>query len=437
MKEAKPEWYARLKRGPFEGNVFDSELQREVEARAQSGQSGRTGKTRRTGRTRLNIRAVSLGAAAVLLIVLAALATSGRPFDSGRQASIGGGGEEESTISFGYAMDQLRLGMTQEEVLQALGDDSVGLSVRRDFPQEHREDPNDMSTWSAVDLWRYDFGVRDGYEVRQGNGVDNLEDAFDLDGIRSGEIQAQLIINWRDRKVERVIAKMRSGDGTIGTTRLGPVIEHDAPLAAEEPPEAEPKASDSSPDPELPAPNEGIRAVGSSGAGQFQLRPVKSGDESVQTLGAPSCLGQETDAHFFGDYELFFHRPSGEETVVQSFEQLEMIWKGNDTLEFRQLEFADMELFLFLPRYTDCHALEFYAYGVDKATGEASNYTFRDGENDLPYWTTSPQELPKVEDGMLVVEGGRWAGQDGAVRYTFEPVPDKHQLRLADEERIP
>ena len=292
MKEAKPEWYARLKRGPFEGDVFDSELQREVEARAESGQPGRKRRRGRTGKTRLNIRTVALGAAAVLLIVLAALATSGRPVDSGRQASIRGGGEQEPLISFESYM-------------------------------------------------------------------------------------------------------------------------------------------------ELPVPNEGIRAVGSSGSGQFQLRPVKSGDESVQTLGAPSCLGQETDVHFFGDYELFFHRPSGEEAVVQSFEQLEMIWKGKETLEFRQLEFADMELFLFLPRYTDCHALEFYAYGVDKATGEASNYTFRDGENDLPYWTTSPQELPKVEDGMLVVEGGRWAGQDGAMRYTFEPVPDKHQLRLVDEERIP
>ncbi|MFB9278840.1 hypothetical protein [Cohnella cellulosilytica] len=438
MKEAKPEWYARLKKGPFEGDVFASELQRELEARAESGQPGRKRWTRRTGKTRLNIRTVALGAAAVLLIVLAALATSGRPFDAGRQASIGGGGEQEPLISFESSMDRLRLGMTQEEVRQALGSDYAGMSVRRDFPQEHREDPNDMSTWSAVDLWRYDFGVRNGYEVRQGEAVNDPEDGFDLDGIRSGEIEAQLIINWRDGKVERGIAKMRSGEGAIGTTRLGPVIEHDAPLTdIEKPPEADPTVSDSSSAPELPAPNGGIRAVGSSGSGQFQLRPVKSGDESVQTLGAPSCLGQETDVHFFGDYELFFHRPSGEEAVVQSFEQLEMIWKGKETLEFRQLDFADMELFLFLPRYTDCHALEFYAYGVDKATGEASNYTFRDGENDLPYWTTSPQELPKVKDGKLVVEGGRWAGQDGAMRYTFEPVPDKHQLRLVDEERIP
>jgi len=431
LKEAKPEWYARLKQGPFEGDVFGPDLQREVEARAQSSRK------RRTGKTRPNVRAIALAAAAVLLIALAALATSDRPFDSGRQASIGGGGEEEPVASFESAMDRLRLGMTQEEALQALGNDYVGMSVRRDFSQEHREDPNDLSTWSAVDQWRYDFGVRDGYEVREGEAVNDPEDGFDLDGIRSGKVDAQLIINWRESKVERVIAKIHSGEGAIGTTRLGPIIEHEAPLAEEDSPEEDPSAADSSPDPELPAPNEGIRAIGSSSAGQFQLRPVKSGDESVQTLGAPSCLGQETDVRLFGDYELFFRRPSGEETLVQSFGQLEMIWQRNETIEFRQLDFPEIELFVFLPRYADCHALEFYAYGVDKATGEATNYTFWDSKRDLPVWATSPEKLPEVLDGKLVVEGGRGAGQDGAVRYLFEPIPDKHQLRLADEERIP
>lgn len=340
-------------------------------------------------------------------------------------------------MTVGNFMDRLRIGMTQEEVRQAFGNDYEGMSVRRDFPQEHREDPNDISTWSAVDLWRYDFGVRDGYEVRQGEAVNDPEDGFDLDGIRNGEIEAQLIINWRDRKVERVIAKMHSGEGTIGTTRLGPVIEHDAPLAVGEPPGADPTASDSSSDSELPTPNEGIRAVGDSAAGKLQLRPDKSGDESVRMLGAPSCLGQETDVRFLGNYELVLHRLSGEETVVQSFEQLEMIWQGNETIEFRKLELPDIELFVFLPRYADCHALDFYVYGVDKATGEAANYTFRDGEKNHLAWTTSPEELPKAADGRLVVEGGRGAGQDGAVRYIFEPVPEKHQLRLADEERIP
>ncbi len=424
MKETKPEWYARLKQGPFEGDAFDSELRRAVEARAQSGRMNRP-----AGR-RLNARAAVLAAAAVLLIVLAALATLSQPFGSNRLASIGGGGEEEPARSFGYSMDRLRIGMSEEEVLQAIGGDYAGVSVRRDFPQEHREDPNDMSTWSAVDLWRYDFGVRDGYTVRQGHGVDSPEDGFDLDGIRSGEIEAQLIINWRDRKVERVIAKMNSGEDAIGTTYLGP-------NPPESPPVNPPMADDSLADRELPVPNEGIRAVGDSSSGLFQLRPVKAGDETVQTLGAPSCLGQETDVRFLGDYELVFLRPSGEETVVQRFERLEMVWQGKETIEFAKLDFPDSELLLFLPRYADCHALEFYAYGVDKATGDVSNYTFRNGENEFPYWTTSPSDLPKAADGKLVVEGGRAAGQDGATRYVFAPDPGRHQFVLESEERIP
>ncbi|TVY01169.1 hypothetical protein [Cohnella terricola] len=422
MKDRKPDWYERLKNGPFREDAFGSDQQREVEVRAQSG-----GKLKR--RRRLNGKAAAL-MAACLIVALVAIAALSQPFSSDRQASVGGGSEEEQMMTGQFAMDHLQVGMSQEEVLQLYGDDNEGQSVNRDFQQGHKEDPNDMSTWNAVDLWRYDYGVRNGYQVKRGDGTQDPEGGFDLYGIRNGEIQSQLIIYWRDRKLERAIVKMNAGDGAIGTMQIGPAV-------AEAPPTDPPPADDPPAEPDLPIPNEGVRAVGDASSGQFQLRPRKDGEEKIQMLGAPSCLGQETDVQLLGDYDLFLVRPSGEETLVQRFEQLEMIRRGNDAAEFTKLDFPNIEMFLFFPRYTDCHGLEFYAYGIDKVTGEASNYTFRDGETDFPNWVTSTVDLPRASEGKLIVEGGRWAGQDNATRSIFVPDSGKHEWVLESEERIP
>ncbi|TFE24509.1 hypothetical protein [Cohnella luojiensis] len=420
MSDHKPEWYARLRKGPFEKAIFDSKMQQEMESHTKAEWS-------KSPKRRLNPWAAAVVAAVFLFIAIALVPAASQPFGSFRQS---GGNADEPVMPIQYVLDHLQVGMSEEGVKQAFGDDFDGQGVRRDFAQGHKEDPNDMSTWSAVDTWRYDFGVNDGYVIAQNSGDTDEEAIFDLQGIRNGKIESQLVVYWKDRKVERAIFKDMDIEGNILTTQIGPGVE-------EAPPTEPPANDDPSGNPEMPPPNEGVRAVGDTSFGLFQLRPAKGGDEKIQALGAPSCLGQENDLQYSGDYELYFHKRSGDETLIQEFNQLEMIQRENNTIEFMKLEFPKLELYLFIPRYTDCHGLEFYAYGIDKETGEVSNFTFLNGEETYPNWTTSPNNLPQAVEGKLVVEGGRGAGQDGATRYVYDPDLATHQLVLESKEQIP
>ncbi|WP_276354559.1 hypothetical protein [Cohnella caldifontis] len=179
-----------------------------------------------------------------------------------------------------------------------------------------------------------------------------------------------------------------------------------------------------------------VRAVGLSAFGRLELRP-ESGVERILPLGAPSCIGLETDLSVTGDYGVYFVPAAGKEQRMDVWTGLEIISKENAALEMRKFDFPDAELFLLIPRYADCHGLEFRAYGVEKDSGQASAYTFRFGDRDVVEWTTSPVVAPASEKGELVVEGGRAAGQDGAERYRFKPDPDRHRLVLASQEHIP
>jgi hypothetical protein len=301
MKNHKPEWYARLRKGPFGETVFDSKMQQEVEARVRQGA--------KSPKRRLNPWAAAVVAAVFLIIAFILVPALSQPFGSFRQA----GGND--------------------------------------------------------------------------------------------------------------------------TTQIGPTVEE---TSTSEPTTTVPPATDVPPiNTEMPTPNEGVRAIGDTSFGLFQLRPKKGGDEKIQPLGTPSCLGQETDLQFAGDYEIYFHNRSGEETLVQQFKQLDMIQRENNTIEFMKLDFPNLEMYLFLPRYADCHGLEFYAYGIDKETGEVTNFSFLNGEVTYPNWITSPVNMPQSVEGKLVVEGGRGAGQDGATRYVYVPELAKQQLVLESKEQIP
>lgn len=82
------------------------------------------------------------------------------------------------------------------------------------------EDSNDISTWSNVDMWRYDFGLREGYKVES-----NMDEAygFDLSGIANGDIKSQLVIIWKDGKVERALYRFnQSGGSGVTYSDIGP-----------------------------------------------------------------------------------------------------------------------------------------------------------------------------------------------------------------------
>ncbi|WP_256761648.1 hypothetical protein [Cohnella sp. WQ 127256] len=419
MNNHKPEWYTRLKKGPFDKPIFDSEMQQEVEARTSLGKSNNR-------KRRLNPWAVAVVTLVFLTLVFILIPSPDQSLVSSPPANVNA---NEPTMSE-YVIDHLQALMSEDEVKQAFGNNYQAQSTRRDFSQDHKEDPNDMSTWSSVDIWRFDFGVHEGYGVTQADGTKDQEGAFDLTGIRNRNIESQLVIYWKDRRVERAIFKSMNIEGDIDTLQIGPGVE--------EAPPTDPPASDVPQiDPSLATPNEGIRASSVTSKGILQLRPLKDGNETIEPLGAPSCLGQETDIQFTGDYELYFNDNSGNETLIQEFKQLEMIQPASTFIPLMKLNLTEIELYLLIPRYTDCHALEFYAYGINKESGEVSSLTFLNDEVISPYWTTSPVNLPQVIDGKLVVEGGRGAGMDGATRYVYVPDLAKNQLVLESKEQIP
>jgi|GEM_PF-1156780 len=460
MSDRKPDWYTRLKSGPFEEPIFDMKMQSAVELRSRSVKSAETnGKRRRAG-------AWAGGATAAALLALCALLFVPALGDPFRMAAGGGGGASEGgpAMTEVYVSAHLHVGMTEDQVKQAFGKPTEGMSVRRDFAASHVEDRTDIGTWTAVEAWRYDYEVRAGYEVQSDLGTDA---GADKEGVRRGDIASQLVVIWKDGLVERAYYWYRDENG-LAQAQYGPQMtspdlppsqavspeDNQTPDSPENPPEQPPEASPEESQvttPSLPAANVGVRATGRSASGTFEIRPKKDGDERISLLGAPSCYGMETDLYFWGDYELYFRDAAGHETLVRELAGLEIVQRTDAVIQFLKYEWpGDKELFLFIPRYTDCHGLEFYAFGVDTKTGETSSFSFEQvvttiDENETestsrgesPYWTTSTAVKPVLEDGKLIVEGGRGAGQDGAIRYTFEPDWAKQRMNLLNREQIP
>ncbi|WP_123041583.1 hypothetical protein [Cohnella candidum] len=418
MSEMKPDWYARLRNGPFAESGFDSKMALEVEERALGENPGKILPRRRA--RRLN-RWAATGVFGMAIVVIGLFLVSGLA-DKAAVSPRGSNGTPEMTES--YVIEHLRVGMTESEVKKAFGKSYNGLSVKRDFAQPHEEDPLDMSTWSAVDVWRYDYGVMDGYQVNVTSDLEK-DDGFDTQGLINGSLESQLVIVWKDRLVNRAIFKYSDGAG-VNTSFIGP-------QASTEVPTPSPSVS---PDPPLFSSLD-VRAFADSSFGRLELRPDDGLPEKIQTLGAPSCLGQETDYYVTGSYGVYFKSASGQESRIGSLPNLEIIQKENQAFAMTKLDFPDGELFLLIPRYTDCHGLEFHVYGVDKKTGEASAFTFEEAGRTVEEWTTSPVNLPTVDGSELVVEGGRAAGQDGTTRLHFEPDWTQHKLVLTKIEKIP
>lgn len=418
MSDKKPDWYARLRNGPFAESGFDSKMALEVEERTLG---GKPGKVRPRHRPRRVNRWAAAGVLGMAIAVIGLFFISGLA-DKAAVSPRGSNGAPAMTET--YVIEHLRVGMTEAEVKKAFGKSYEGESVKRDFAQPHEEDPLDMATWSAVDVWRYDYGVMDGYQVNVSSDLEK-DDGFDMQGLINGSLESQLVIVWKDRLVNRAIFKYSDGAG-VNTSLIGP-------QASTEVPTPSPSVS---PDPPLFSSLD-VRAFADSSFGRLELRPDDGSTEKVQMLGAPSCLGQETDYYVTGNYGVYFKPVSGQESRIDSLPNLEIIQKENQAFAMTKLDFPDGELFLLIPRYTDCHGLDFHVYGVDKESGEASAFTFQQDSRTVEQWTTSPVNLPTANGTDLVVDGGRAAGQDGATRYRFEPDWKQHKLVLTKTEQIP
>lgn len=154
-----------------------------------------------------------------------------------------------------------------------------------------------------------------------------------------------------------------------------------------------------------------IRAAGLHEQGRLVVKPATQA--KVAPLGAASCYGQETDLSWHGDYEAVWEPANGAaSTVVLTFPaDFEIIQRDDTPVKMQKFKIGEIDLFAYVPRYTDCHALETYLFGVSEGQAFAIPFEMEPGR----VWTQLGQ-LPhrplEVEDGVLTITGGYGAGQD-------------------------
>lgn len=171
-----------------------------------------------------------------------------------------------------------------------------------------------------------------------------------------------------------------------------------------------------------------VRAEGiTSSSGKLTIAPAM--EETIGTLGAPSCYGLETDYTYEGNYVVTYASGQTQQPVTE-LKDLTFIQPTEETLSLSRLDFPDAEVFLLAPQYKDCHGISIYAFAVDKASDTAFVLSFiEDGvQRSTSYY--HPLTEPAVVDGMLVLESSEGPGgetQEG-------PLPRHYKLNLQDRQ---
>jgi|GEM_PF-1159354 len=163
-----------------------------------------------------------------------------------------------------------------------------------------------------------------------------------------------------------------------------------------------------------------VRAEGLAKSGRLQVVPV--GTEKQEPLGAPSCIGTETDVRFEGDYRVVYAGADGSERVIAELPALTFVQPSSEKVRMMKLTFPEAEVFLLAPQYADCRAIAVYAYAVDDSS-QAFPLSFRSGDGtaaDTSYYP--PGRLPTVRDDQLVLPSSEGPGgetADGPQDRTF------------------
>lgn len=102
---------------------------------------------------------------------------------------------ETNTIAVRYpdlahVRENAELDLTKPEAIRLFGDKYAEIAYPGDYSGLLPE---------AVELWRYDFGVRGGYRVQ--NVRQYTETWADVDGLRSGGVRLQLLFGWKEERV--------------------------------------------------------------------------------------------------------------------------------------------------------------------------------------------------------------------------------------------
>jgi hypothetical protein len=207
------------------------------------------------------------------------------------------------------------------------------------------------------------------------------------------------------------------------------------PAASSFPPASTSISSPTATEVNLMKKDDSIRAIGMHSDGRLLVKPASKA--SVASLGAPSCYGLESDLRWSGDYEVVWESKSeGTPTkVMTSPIVFEIVQQNDSPVIMQQFTLEDTDIFAYVPRYTDCHGLETYLFGV--SNGKAFSISFEMKPEQI--WTNISQ-LPhrpfQVTNGGLILTGGYGAGQDFIDVYHFHYDPKKRSMILQSTDQV-
>jgi len=161
-----------------------------------------------------------------------------------------------------------------------------------------------------------------------------------------------------------------------------------------------------------------VRAQGIGPVGKLLV--VAEGSEAVQRLGAPSCFGMESDQKFSGRYDVIYTAADGSVTKIGVLEDRTFIQPNSEPVEMIRLPLQDADVFLLAPQYRDCHAIEIYAFAMDRGTGEAFPLSFKEKEASFATSYYKPLSQPAVRNNRLVLQSTEGPGGEGSPDFDGE-----------------
>lgn len=184
-----------------------------------------------------------------------------------------------------------------------------------------------------------------------------------------------------------------------------------------------------------------IRAVGKTAIGDFKI--IASGVEKDAILEVASCLGEATDHRLTGAYNVVYHDKHGQETLVTTLKNLEIITPDlSKEIKMKIGTIGDTDLAFFYPRFSDCHALVFYAFGIDKKTGKAFPVSFTTDQGTTDTYSTYVGALPKIVDQKMQITIGDFTSDFYNVTFRYDSVKhvfvqEKKELTTVEPRKIP
>jgi hypothetical protein len=177
-----------------------------------------------------------------------------------------------------------------------------------------------------------------------------------------------------------------------------------------------------------------LRASGKSALGRIRI--VSLGKETIETLGAPSCLGIEADYKIQGSYKVLFEKTNEKDKLIASLNETTIISPSMNPIPMEKLQLGQVELFTFYPQYQDCHGIQMYLFGVDTQTGDAYPFTFVIDGKTYDSYSVKPGTTPVVDnDQMIIMVSTGPGGEVPENEYIFKADLKNHLMKLVNKRK--